>query len=82
MNDHSSPAAPSPEVLSLPLDRIKEVLQSDDIKAYTDKAVKELNARWKELSDNTAAFIKESPGKAVLTGLGVGFALGLLFRKD
>ncbi len=83
MNDHPLPTPEAPVVpAASPLDQLQEVLQPDELKAYADKTVKELSARWKELTDNTAAFIRENPGKAVLTGLGVGFAIGLLFRKD
>ena len=61
---------------------IRDAFKSDDVKAATDKVVRETTERWREVSDNAAAFIKESPGKAALAALGIGFALGLLFRRD
>lgn len=61
---------------------IRDALKSEDIKAATDKIVRETTERWREVSDNAAAFIKESPGKAALAALGIGFAIGLLFRRD
>lgn len=61
---------------------IREAFKSEDVKAATDKVVRETTERWREVSDNAAAFIKESPGKAALAALGIGFALGLLFRRD
>ncbi len=62
--------------------QFRDALQSDDVKAATDKVVRETTERWREISDNAAAFIKENPGKAALAALGVGFAIGLLFRRD
>lgn len=61
---------------------IRDAFKSEDVKAATDKVVRETTERWREVSDNAAAFIKESPGKAALAALGIGFALGLLFRRD
>ena len=61
---------------------IRDAFRSEDIKATTDKVVRETTERWREVSDNAAAFIKESPGKAALAALGIDFALGLLFRRD
>ena len=61
---------------------IRDAFKAEDVKAATDKVVRETTERWREVSDNAAAFIKESPGKAALAALGIGFALGLLFRRD
>lgn len=61
---------------------IRDALKSEDIKAATDKIVRETTERWREVSDNAAVFIKENPGKAALAALGIGFAIGLLFRRD
>jgi ElaB/YqjD/DUF883 family membrane-anchored ribosome-binding protein len=62
--------------------QLREVLQSDDAKAAADRLARETMQRWREVSDNAAAFIRESPGKAALAALGIGFAIGLLFRRD
>jgi len=61
---------------------IRDAFKSEDIKAATDKVVREAAERWREISDNAAAIIRESPGKAALAALGIGFAIGLLFRRD
>ena len=61
--------------------QIREALKSDDIKAATDRVVKETSQRLREVTDNAAVFIRENPGKAALAALGVGFAIGILFRK-
>ena len=57
-------------------------LKNEDLKTLTDRAVQEATVRWKDLSAQAAEFIKESPGKAVLAALGIGFALGAMFRRD
>ena len=62
--------------------QFRDALKSDDVKAATDKVLRETTERWREVSDNAAAFIKENPGKAALAALGIGFAIGLLFRRD
>ncbi len=62
--------------------QFRDAFKSDDVKAATDKVVRETTERWREVSDNAAAFIKENPGKAALAALGIGFAIGLLFRRD
>ena len=61
---------------------IRDALKSDDVKAATDKVMRETAERWREVSDNAAVFIRENPGKAALAALGIGFAIGLLFRRD
>jgi ElaB/YqjD/DUF883 family membrane-anchored ribosome-binding protein len=59
-----------------------EALKSEDLQTIADRAVQEASTRWREVSDQVAAFIRESPGKAVLAALGIGFALGAMFRRD
>jgi ElaB/YqjD/DUF883 family membrane-anchored ribosome-binding protein len=59
-----------------------EALKKEDLKALTNRAVNEAAVRWKELSDNAAVFVRESPGRAALAALGIGIAIGLLFRRD
>ena len=60
----------------------KDALKVEDIKSLTDRVAREAGARWREVSDNAALFIKENPGKAAVAALGIGFAIGLLFRRD
>jgi ElaB/YqjD/DUF883 family membrane-anchored ribosome-binding protein len=62
--------------------QLKEALKTEDIKVMTDRVVRETTARWREVSDNAAVFIRDHPGKAALAALGIGFAIGLLFRRD
>jgi ElaB/YqjD/DUF883 family membrane-anchored ribosome-binding protein len=62
--------------------QLRDALSSGEMKAATDRIVNETSQRWKEVSDNAAAFIRENPGKAALASLGIGFAIGLLFRRD
>ena len=62
--------------------QFRDALQSEDVKAAADRIARETTLRWREVSDNAAAFIKEYPGKAALAALGIGFAIGLLFRRD
>lgn len=62
--------------------QLRDVLKSDDVKAATDRLAKEAGQRWREVTDNAAVFIRENPGKAALAALGIGFAIGLLFRRD
>jgi ElaB/YqjD/DUF883 family membrane-anchored ribosome-binding protein len=65
--------------------KVKEfagALKNEDLQSLADRAVKEATTRWEEVSEQVAAFIKESPGKAVLAALGIGFALGAMFRRD
>lgn len=65
--------------------KVKEyenALKSEDLRVLANRVVNETGARWREVSDNAAVFIKENPGKAALAALGIGFAIGLLFRRD
>ncbi len=36
---------------------------------------------WDEVTDKATDWVRQNPGKSVAIALGVGFALGLLFRK-
>ena len=62
--------------------QLQDVLKSDDVKAAADRAIREAVNRWREVSDNAAAFVREHPGQAAVAALGIGFAIGLLFRRD
>jgi len=37
--------------------------------------------RVRTLQDDTEQYVRENPTKAVLTALGIGFVLGLIFRR-
>lgn len=88
-----SPVTPAPADLSSAADELRalaeakvrqftDALKTQDLKVLTDRAVAEASARWKEAGTSAAAFVKESPGRAALAALGIGFAIGLLFRRD
>jgi ElaB/YqjD/DUF883 family membrane-anchored ribosome-binding protein len=50
---------------------------------YTDQASKELNEtkqRLRTLREDGEDYVRENPMKAVMTALGIGFVLGLIFR--
>jgi ElaB/YqjD/DUF883 family membrane-anchored ribosome-binding protein len=53
-----------------------------EIKEAADRALRQLSERWHEVAANASSYVKEHPGKAVLAGLGVGFAIGMMFRRD
>ena len=36
---------------------------------------------WDEVTDKATDWVRQNPGKSVAIALGVGFALGLLFRR-
>ena len=51
---------------------------------YTDQASKELNEtkqRLRTLREDGEDYVRENPMKAVFTALGVGFMLGVIFRR-
>ena len=65
---------------------------SEDIKStvtelpqdYTDQASKELNEtkqRLRTLREDGEDYVREDPMKAVMTALGIGFVVGLIFRR-
>jgi ElaB/YqjD/DUF883 family membrane-anchored ribosome-binding protein len=59
-----------------------EAFKSEDLKTLTNRAVNEAATHWKELSANAAVYVRQNPGRAALAALGIGFAIGLLFRRD
>lgn len=62
--------------------QFKEALKTEDLHALKDRVMRQASTRWREVSDNAAVFIKDNPGKAAVAALGIGFAIGLLFRRD
>jgi ElaB/YqjD/DUF883 family membrane-anchored ribosome-binding protein len=61
---------------------LRDALKTEELRALADRVARETGARWREVSDNAAGFIREHPGKAALAALGIGFAIGMLFRRD
>ena len=93
MSQSALPANPAPDHLLSAADDLRAValakaeqlcgaLTSADARSATEKLLNDTTRRWREVSDNAAGFIKENPGKAALAALGIGFAIGLLFRQD
>ena len=51
---------------------------------YADQASKELNEtkqQLRTLREDGEDYVRENPMKAVMTALGIGFVLGLIFRR-
>jgi len=63
----------------------KYMEQVSDIKQKLGKVSEEATIRAKEVIDNVGTYIKENPQKAAVmgfgVGLGLGFALGWIFKK-
>jgi ElaB/YqjD/DUF883 family membrane-anchored ribosome-binding protein len=81
-DDLSSTAKDLRAVAETKILQFAEAMKSEDLKTLTNRAVNEAAAHWKELSANAGVFVRESPGRAALAALGIGFAIGLLFRRD
>ena len=82
----------SPQNKRAPREREEWRSTSEDMKStvtalpqdYTDKASKELNEtkqRLRTLREDGEDYVRENPTKAVMTALGIGFVLGLIFRR-
>ena len=65
---------------------------TEDLRSAAGEMADEYRVRGKEVwddalhrihsfQDDTTQFVRENPTKAVLTALGVGFVLGLIFRR-
>jgi ElaB/YqjD/DUF883 family membrane-anchored ribosome-binding protein len=65
---------------------------AEDLRSTAGAAAEEYRARGKEVwndalhrvrtfQDDSKQYIRENPTKAVFTALGVGFVLGLIFRR-
>ena len=39
------------------------------------------DTEWDDVVDNVKGYVRDNPGKSVAIALGVGFAVGLLFRR-
>jgi ElaB/YqjD/DUF883 family membrane-anchored ribosome-binding protein len=82
----------SPQNKRAPGEREEWRSTSEDMKStvtalppdYTDQASKELNEtkqRLRTLREDGEDYVRENPMKAVMTTLGIGFVLGLIFRR-
>ena len=39
------------------------------------------DTEWDDVVDNAKGYVRDNPGKSLAIALGVGFAIGLLFRR-
>lgn len=61
-------------------DRVSEV--AEDVKARAGALRDRIrDTDWDEVTDKATDWVRQNPGKSVAIALGVGFALGLLFRR-
>lgn len=52
-----------------------------EIRSAAEHTAEELRQRARTLTEDAEAYVRENPLRAVATALGVGFVLGLIFRK-
>lgn len=52
----------------------------DDLKATGQEALKDARHKLEDLLKDGAEYVKANPGKSIVTALGVGFVLGLIFN--
>jgi ElaB/YqjD/DUF883 family membrane-anchored ribosome-binding protein len=55
---------------------------SDNVKAKASSLRDKIrDTEWDDVVDNVKSYVRHNPGKSVAIALGVGFAIGLLFRR-
>jgi len=62
---------------------LKNIAESKatEIKGKAEHAFSDAKTKVRTLQEDGESFVRENPTKAVLYALGVGFALGLIFRR-
>ncbi|MFQ3577971.1 MAG: hypothetical protein SNJ52_03040 [Verrucomicrobiia bacterium] len=55
--------------------------RASELRSVAESKAAELKERARTLSDDAEAYVRENPLRAVATALGVGFVLGMIFRK-
>ena len=55
--------------------------KAQDFRERAEQKYGEARARSRTFQDDGEAYIRENPMRAVMTALGVGFVLGILFRR-
>lgn len=55
--------------------------KADQLRKAAETGWEEAKVRVQDLFQEGDAYVRENPGKSVVTALGVGFVLGLLFRR-
>ena len=64
--------------------RIRETVSqvTDNVKAKASSLRDKIrDTEWDDVVDNVKGYVRDNPGKSVAIALGVGFAVGLLFRR-
>ena len=54
---------------------------ADDLRERAETALRHTQVRLKSLHEESEAYVREHPLKAVLTALGAGFLVGILVRR-
>ncbi len=63
--------------------RIRETVGqvADNVKAKASELREKIRGtEWDDVVDNVKGYVRDNPGKSLAIALGVGFAVGLLFR--
>jgi ElaB/YqjD/DUF883 family membrane-anchored ribosome-binding protein len=61
--------------------RSSAAAMADEYLGRAEKIRDEALHRIRSFQDDTKQYVRENPTKAVLTALGVGFVLGLIYRR-
>jgi len=64
--------------------RIRETVGqvADSVKARASTLRDKIrDTEWDDVVDNAKGYVRDNPGKSLAIALGVGFAIGLLFRR-
>ena len=64
--------------------RIRETVGqvADSVKARASSLRDKIrDTEWDDVVDNAKGYVRDNPGKSLAIALGVGFAIGLLFRR-
>lgn len=54
---------------------------ADDYRGRAEEVWNDASNRVRSFQEDTEQYVRENPTKAVFTALGVGFVLGLIFRR-
>jgi len=54
---------------------------ADEYRGRAEEVLDDALHRVRSFQDDSKQYVRENPTKAVLTALGVGFVLGLIFRR-
>jgi ElaB/YqjD/DUF883 family membrane-anchored ribosome-binding protein len=52
-----------------------------DARGRAEDAIDDVRTRARTFQDDAEQYVRENPTKAIFTALGVGFVLGLIFRR-